>query len=47
MLVNTEKYMKTQSIIRTLKKVQKLTVERWTPHTLNESHIGDDVMQWF
>ncbi len=30
-----------QCTTRTLKTVQKLSVERWTRHTLNKCHIGD------
>ncbi len=39
--VQTDKYMKMQCKIHALKTVQKLSVERWTLHTLNECHIGD------
>ncbi len=39
--VYAEKYVKMQCTTCILKTVQKLSVERWTRHTLNKRHIGD------
>ncbi len=39
--VHTEKYAKMQCTTCALKRVQKLSMEQWTLHTLNRRHIGD------